>query len=80
MPDERVRRALRFTGYQFLYSRKNGLLKKGDLKKSREFARKVIVTDKFWEGGISFYTYLVGFQLKCNPHTRRGLYKLRHDD
>ena len=45
--DETVRRVLRDAGYRFFYSRKKSLLKKGDLKKRRKFARKFnkILTD-----------------------------------
>ena len=68
--DETVRHVLRRTGYQFLHSRKKGLLKKVDLKKRRKFARKVtkILTHKFWEEGISFYIDAAGFQHKYKPH------------
>ena len=68
--DETVRRVLRGAGYQFLHSRKKDLLKKVDLKKKRKFARKVtkMLTDEFWEEGISFYIDAAGFQHKNNPH------------
>ena len=64
MSDETVRLVLRGAGYQFLHSRKKGLLKKDDLIKRRKFARKVtkMLTDKFWEEGISFYIDAAGFQ------------------
>ena len=67
--DETVRRVLRDAGYRFLHSRKKGLLKKDDLKKRRKFARKFakMLTDKFWEEGISFYIDAAGFQYKYNP-------------
>ena len=65
-----MRRVLRGGGYRFFYSRKKGLLKKDDLKKRRKFAGKFIkmLTDKFWEEGISFYIDAAGFQHKYNPH------------
>ena len=68
--DETVRRVLRGAGYQFLHSRKKGLLKKDDLKKRRKFARKVteMLTDNFWEEGISFYIDDAGFQHKYSLH------------
>ena len=60
--DETVGRVLRGAGYQFLRSRKKGLLEKDNLKKRRKFARKItkILTDKFWEEGISFYIDAAG--------------------
>ena len=65
-----MRRVLRGGGYRFLHSRKKGLLKKDDLKKRRKFACKFIkmLTDKFWEEGISFYIDAADFQHKYNPH------------
>ena len=68
--DERVRRVLRDAGYRFLHSRKKGLLKKDDHKKRRKFAHRFskMLTDKFWEEGISFYIDAAGFQHKYNPH------------
>ena len=52
--DEAVKRVLCGAGYQFLHSRKNGLLKKGDLRKKWKFNHKVtkMLTHKFWEKGI----------------------------
>ena len=60
---ETVRRVLRGAGYRFLHSRKKGILKKDGLKKRRKFARKVtkMLTDKFWEEGISNYIDAAGF-------------------
>ena len=45
-------------------------MKKDDLKKRRKFARKFakMLTDKFWEVGISFYIDAAGFQRKYNHH------------
>ena len=45
-------------------------MKKDNLKKRRKFSRKVakILTDKFWEEGISFYIDAAEFQHKYNPH------------
>ena len=50
--------------------RKKSLLKKDSLKKSHKLTCKVIkmLTDKFWEEGISFYIDAAGFQHKYNPH------------
>ena len=47
--DEIERRVLRGTGYQFLHSRKKGLLIKDDLKKRRKFACKItkVLSEKF---------------------------------
>ena len=44
--------------------------KRAILKKRSKFAHKVakILTDKFWEEGISFYIDVAGFQHKYNPH------------
>ena len=49
---------------------KKGLLKKDDLKRSCKFTRKVtkMLTDKFWEKGISFYIDVGEFQHKYNSH------------
>ena len=68
--DEIVRRVLRGVGCRFLHSRKKGLLEKDDLKKRQKFARKItkMLTNKFWEEGISFYVDAAGFRHKCNPH------------
>ena len=70
MSDETVRRVLRGAGYRVLHSRKKGLLKNDDLKRRFKFARKFskMLTDKFWEEGISFYIDAAGFQHKYNPH------------
>ena len=70
--DETVRRVLRGASYQFLHSRKKDLSKKDDLKKRLKFARKVtkMLTDKFWEEGISFYIDAAEFQHKYNPHDK----------
>ena len=74
-----MRRLLRGAGYQFLHSRK-GLLKKDDLKKRREFARKAtkMLTDTFWEESISFYIDAAGFSISTTLMTRRGPYELWH--
>ena len=68
--DETVRFILRGAGYRFLHSRKKGLLKRNDLKNRHKFPCKVtkMLTDKFWEEGISFYIVAAGFQHKYNPH------------
>ena len=55
---------------RLLHSRKKSLLKKDDLKKRRKFPRKVatMLTDKFWEEGISYYIDAAKFQHNYNPH------------
>ena len=67
---ETVRRILRGTGYWFLHSKEKSLLKKDNLKKRCRFSRKVtkMLTDKFWEEGISSYIDAAGFQHKYNPY------------
>ena len=61
--DKTVRLVLLGSGYRFLHSRKKDLLKKDDLKKRRKFGCKFskMLTDKFWEEGISFYIDVAGF-------------------
>ena len=68
--DETMTRVLHGAAYRFLHSRKKGLLKKNNLKKRRKFAHKVakMLSDKFWEEGISFYDDAAGFQHKYNPY------------
>ena len=68
--DETVRRVLLGAGYRFLHSRKKSLLKKDDLKKRLKYSCKVtkMLTDKFWEEGISFSIDAGGFQHKYNHH------------
>ena len=41
----------------FTFQEEELIEKKGDLKKRRKFSRKFtkMLTDKFWEEGISFY-------------------------
>ena len=70
--DKTVRHVLHGAGYRFLHSKKKGLLKKHDLKKRHKFAQKVakMLTNKFWEEGISFYIDAAGFQDKHNPHVQ----------
>jgi len=60
---------LKANGYQYLHSRKKGLLKKKDLRKRYLFAKKVVrITNiDIWTKGISFYLDGVGFQHKYNP-------------
>ena len=78
--DETGRRVLRGAGYRFLHSRKRGLLKKDDLKKRRNFTRKVtkMLTDKCWEEDISFYIDAAGFEQSITLTTRSGPYELCH--
>ena len=54
--DEAVRHVFCGAGYQFLHSRKYGLLEKDDLRKKCKFTHKVtkMLTHKFWEEGIPF--------------------------
>ena len=70
MSDETVICVLHGAGYRLLDSRKRGLLKNDDFKKRRKFSDKVaiILTDKFWEEGISYYIEATGFQHNYNPH------------
>ena len=81
-----VRRVLSGASYQFLHSRKKGLLKNEDLKRRHKFACKVtkILADKFWAKGILFYIDAAGFQYKCSPHDeawfiRTIAWRLKHE-
>ena len=65
-----VRRCLNRAGYQYLQSRKKGLLHQADLKKRLQFCHKIrrlAITQQFWREGISFYLDGVGFEFKTNP-------------
>ena len=77
MSDETVRRVLHGVGYQFLHSRKKGLLKKDDLKKRCEFSCKVtkMLADNF---GKVFYSrlMLLDFSISTTLITRHGSYEL----
>ena len=68
--DEAVRHVFCGAGYRFLHSRKNGLLKKDDLRKKCKFTHKVtkMLTHKFLEEGISFYIDVAEFLLQNNSH------------
>ena len=54
----------------YIPGRTNKENKKDDLKKRHKFAHKVakMLTDEFWEEGISFYIDTAGFQHKYNTH------------
>ena len=67
--DETVRNLLKKKGYEFLHTRKEGLLKPKDLKKRLKFSRSIkeISKKNIWTEGISFYLDGLCYQLKCNP-------------
>lgn len=65
-----VRRALNSKGYEYLQSRKKGLLRSLDLKKRLQFCRNIRkqkITQEWWNTGISFYLDGKGFIYKQNP-------------
>lgn len=65
-----VRRVLNNAGYQYLQSRKKGLLLAKDLKARLAFCRKVRnrgIDVDFWKHNISFYLDGKGFEYKQNP-------------
>ena len=72
MSYETVTRVLRGGGYRIFHSGKKSLLKKEDFKNRHKLPSKVtkILTDKFWEGSISFYIDAAEFQYKYNPHDK----------
>ena len=67
--DQTVRNLLKANGYQYLHSRKKGLLKKKDIRQRFSYAKKVrrITNVNIWTRGIAFYLDGVGFQHKYNP-------------
>ena len=65
-----IRNHLNKKGYDYLQSRKKGLLNAGDLKARVKFCQKVRrngLMKEFWRTGISFYLDGKGFQYKTNP-------------
>ena len=65
-----VRRVLNEAGYHYFQSRKKGLLNEQNLKDSVKFCRKVRdrkLEKTFWNGMISFYLDVKGFQFKKIP-------------
>ncbi len=64
------RRYLRTMGYGYRNTRRKGVLKKKDLNKRLEFAKKIKrlgLGHEFWKKGISFYLDATGFVYKKNP-------------
>ena len=69
------RRHLKIMGYQYLTSRRKGLMTREDKKKRVAFAKEIKGKYKtldeqtdFWRNGISMYTDIVGFEFKRNPY------------
>ena len=66
-----VRNVLNKVGYNYLRSRKKGLLHEADLKARKKFCQKVRrkkLSQDFWNKGISIYLDGKGFEYKTNPH------------
>lgn len=65
-----VRRALNNLGYNYLNTRKKGLMKNTDFAKRVKFCRNIKKRNldiNFWRKGISFYLDGTGFEYKTNP-------------
>jgi transposase len=68
--DETVRRVFRKAGFRYSHSRKKGVLRRDDLRRRLEFAKKVRRLDQetLWKNVIGFYLDGVGFTHKYNPY------------
>lgn len=64
-----IRRTLNRHGYQYLHSRKKGLMTRKDVVRRYRFACKIrrLLPINFWERGISFYFDGTSFVHKTNP-------------
>lgn len=75
-----VRRVLNDEGYEYLSTRKKGVMKNKDFAERSKFCRKVRnrkLGVQFWTEHISFYLDATGFQYKTNPFDQARAPKAR---